>query len=235
MVPEQRSTGIKSLPPEDRPREKLIQRSAQALTDAEILAIIISTGTRQKTAIDLARELLALADNNINILADFSLTQLMQVKGIGKAKAITIAAALELTKRKMAANKLKGERRKITSSREIYDYLASELTDQSQEYFYIILLDRGHKIIKHQQISIGGMTGTVVDPKVIFEKALKEKATALILVHNHPSGNKQPSDADISLTKKIIQAAGHLEISVLDHIIFTDNGYFSFADEGLIN
>ena len=234
MDEEQKQLSIKNWAEEDRPREKLLLKGSRHLTDAELLAILIRMGTKNHSALDVAKQLLEKVGNDINKLGELSTTQISKgVKGIGKAKAITIAAALELGRRRKenAGNK---SIKKISSSKDAYDNIYPYLADQQQELFYIMLLNRANIILSYHKISEGGMTGTIVDPKIIFKKVLEEGAISLILAHNHPSGNQQPSQADIDLTKKILEASKLLDVSLLDHLIFTNNSYFSFADEGLL-
>lgn len=234
MDEEQKRLSIKNWAEEDRPREKLLLKGSRHLTDAELLAILIRMGTKNHSAIDVAQQLLDKVGNDINKLGDLTTNQISKgVKGIGKAKAITIAAALELGRRRKDNSENKTPK-KITSSRDAYDNIYPYIADQQQEFFYIMLLNRANVILSYHKISEGGMTGTVVDPKIIFRKVLDEGAVSLILVHNHPSGNQQPSQADIDLTKKIQDASKLLDVSLLDHLIFTNNSYFSFADEGLL-
>ena len=234
MDEEQKRLSIKKWAEEDRPREKLLLKGSRHLTDAELLAILIRTGFKNHPVVDVAQQLLDNVGNDINKLGELSIPQIIKsVKGVGKDKAVTIAAALELGRRRKESSGNKSLK-KITSSKDAYDYIYPSLADQQQEFFYIILLNRANVILSNHKISEGGMTGTVVDPKIIFKKVLEEGAISIVLVHNHPSGNLQPSQADIDLTKKIQDASKLLDISLLDHLIFTNNTYFSFADEGLI-
>lgn len=234
MDEEHKRLSIKNWSEEDKPREKLLLKGSRHLTDAELLAILIRVGTNNRSAIEVAQQLLEKVGNDISKLGDLSTNQISKgVKGIGKVKAITIAAALELGRRRKenSGNKISN---KVTSSRDAYDYIYSYLADQQHELFYIILLNRANIILSHHKVSEGGMTGTVVDPKIIFKLVLEHGAASLVVVHNHPSGNTQPSQADIDLTKKIREASKLLDVSLLDHLIFTNNSYFSFADEGLL-
>jgi DNA repair protein RadC len=234
LVEGQKRLTIKDWSDEDKPREKLLLKGAMHLSDAELLAILIREGTRNQSAVEVARQLLEKAGNDIGKLGDLTPQQISKnVKGIGKAKAVIIAAALEIGRRRKENNSSSSQK-KITSSKDAYDYIYPTLADQKQELFYIVLLNRANIILGKYKISEGGMTGTVVDPKIIFRKVLDEGATSLIIAHNHPSGNNQPSQADIELTKKIQEAAKLLDVSLLDHLIFTNNMYFSFADEGLL-
>lgn len=223
---------IKSWAAEDRPREKLVLKGKSTLSDAELIAILLGTGTATMSAVDLAKKILLGADNNLNVLARLSIKELMKVKGIGEAKAISIVAALELGRRRKESDT--DEKPKITSSKDAYDHIKSELLDIPHEEFWILLVNRANRIIKKHQISLGGVAGTVADPKIIFKLALEELASGIILVHNHPSGNLSASQADVDLTKKIKEAGKLLEIQVLDHIIIAGKNYFSFADEGIL-
>lgn len=223
---------IKNWSEEDRPREKLMQKGKSALTDAELIAILIGSGYKDKTAVDVAKSLLQEAGNDLATLAKYSLKQLTKTKGIGEAKAISIVAALELGRRRK--NSERPTVPKVTQSRDAFDYLYPHLADLDHEQFFILLLNRSNHILKHIQISKGGVAGTLVDAKLVFKPAIEELASAVILCHNHPSGNLQPSQSDKDLTKKIKEAGKVLDISVLDHLIFTNDGYLSFADEGLM-
>ncbi len=216
----------------DRPREKLIGKSSGALSDSELLAILIMNGSREKTAVDLAREVLQLGKNNLNELGKLSINELMKVKGIGKAKAVVIAAALELGRRRHASGFL--GKSVIKDSKDIAAYLQILLKDYSKEVFAVVFLNRANKINHFEIVSEGGITGTVADPRIILKKALEENAVSLILCHNHPSGNLKPSRADEELTAKIKEAARFLDIKVIDHVIVSEEGYFSFADEGIL-
>ena len=217
---------------DDRPREKLLSKSPKVLSDAELIAILIGNGTRQKSAVDLAREVLKLGKNNLNELAKLSLKELMKIKGIGEAKAISIAAALEVGRRRQSAGLL--QKTIITNSTDVAGYLQVWLKDYRKEVFAVVFLNRANKINHFEIVSEGGITGTVADPRVILKKALEENAVSLILCHNHPSGNLKPSIADQELTLKIKEAAKYFDIKVIDHVIVSDEGYFSFADEGIL-
>jgi len=222
---------IKSWAEEDRPREKMLKRGKQNLSDVELLAIMIGSGSRKETAVGLSQRILKSVENNLNELGKASLAELMQFKGVGKAKAITIAAALELGRRRQLSEFI--DRPQILSSKDGYQCIAPILMDLNHEEFWIILLNRANKVIGKEQISAGGVSGTVVDAKIVFRKALEAgPASSIILCHNHPSGNTQPSQADIDLTKKLKEAGATLDILVLDHLIIAEKGYFSFADEG---
>ncbi|MBO9699399.1 MAG: DNA repair protein RadC [Sporocytophaga sp.] len=214
---------------EDRPREKLILKGKESLSDAELMAILLGSGTVSLSAVDVAKLILNGCNNNLNDLAKLSIKDLQKFKGIGEAKAITIISALELGRRRKEAGQNKRE--KITCASDAFDIMKPHLLDLQHEEFWIILLNRSNDVIKKVFISSGGVAGTVADPKMIYKHALEHLASAIILVHNHPSGNLKPSEADISLTRKLKQAGSFLEIPVLDHLIFTDHGYYSFADE----
>lgn len=223
---------IKNWAKDDRPREKLLLKGAENLSDSELLAILIHHGNREKTAVDIAKDVLKLSKNNLSQLGKLNVRELMKVKGIGEAKAITIVAALELGRRRQGAPIL--ETQVITSSKDIACYLQSYLADHRFEVFGVIFLNRANKVKHIEIVSEGGITGTVADPRIVLKKALDEDAVSLILFHNHPSGSLRPSRADEELTIKIREAAKYFDIRVLDHIIVSDSGYFSFADEGLI-
>ncbi len=223
---------IKSWSPEDRPREKLLLKGKSTLSDAELIAILLSTGTKTMSAVDLAKKVLQHTGNNLHELAKLSVKELMKTKGIGEAKAITIVAALELGRRRKDVEP--DEKFKILSSKDVYECLKSDLLDLPHEEFWVLLLNRANRVIKKNQISQGGVAGTVADPKIIFKMALEELASGIILAHNHPSGNLTASQADIDLTKKLKESGNMLEIQVLDHLIIAGQKYFSFADEGLL-
>ncbi len=226
------STSIKNWAADDRPREKLFTKGATALSDSELLAILISTGSKSKSAVELAKEVLQLGKNNLNELGKLSVNDLIKIPGIGEAKAITIAAALELGRRRQATASL--VKTNIKSSNDIAEYLKATLKDYAYEVFAVVFLNRANKINHFEIISKGGITGTVADPRVILKKALEQDATSIVLCHNHPSGNLKPSRQDEELTHKIKEAAKYLDIQVIDHLIVSDEGYFSFADEGLL-
>jgi DNA repair protein RadC len=210
---------------DDRPREKLLMKGRSSLSDAELLAILLGTGTKSLSAVEKAEQ-------NLNNLARLSVNDLTKVKGIGNAKAISIISALELGRRRKETQQTNKPR--ITSSTDVLEIIKPNLLDLNHEEFWIIILNRANYVLKKTQISRGGISGTVADPKLIFKSALEQGGSSIILVHNHPSGNLQPSQADITLTKNLKEAGKFMEIPVLDHIIVSDNHYFSFADEGLI-
>lgn len=226
------SSSIKNWAIDDRPREKLITKGAAILSDSELLAILINTGNRNKSAVELAKEVLQLGKNNLSELGKLTVKDLMTIKGIGEAKAITLAAALELGRRRQASASLaKGN---ITSSNDIAEYLKATLKDYAYEIFAVVFLNKANKINHFEIISKGGITGTVADPRIILKKALEEEATSIVLCHNHPSGSLKPSKADEELTIKIKEAAKYFDIKVMDHIIVSEEGYYSFTDDGLL-
>ncbi|MBD3630200.1 DNA repair protein RadC [Cyclobacterium sp.] len=227
-----RSIRISALAEEDRPREKLLLRGKSHLTDAELIAILIGSGTRYLSAVDLSRIILKSVGNDLAQLAKLSVNDLKKFKGIGEAKAISIVSALELGRRRKVSEPQK--KTKISSSADVYQLMRQELQDESVEFFYALFLNRSNLVIKKQLISQGGTSATIADPKLIFKYGMEYLANAIILVHNHPSGSLKPSTADINLTKKLCLVGQNLELPVLDHVIFTDVGYFSFADEGMI-
>jgi len=226
-------SGIKNWAVDDRPREKLALKGAEILSNSELLAILINNGTTDKSAVDLAKDLLSAVENNLQRLAKLSVKEMvnLKIKGLGPAKAITIAAALELgVRRNMAENK----KEVILSSKDIAGFLQAQLQYKSHEVFAVVLLNRSNKINHYEIISEGGITGTVADPRIILKKALEHEAVSIVLCHNHPSGNLKPSRQDQELTNKIKEAAHYFDIKVLDHIIVSNEGYYSFADEGML-
>ncbi len=232
MKPLPESTGIKTWAEDDRPREKLLLKGRSALSDAELIAILLGSGSRELSAVDLAKHILSSTGNRLNDLARLQVADLCKFKGIGEAKAISIVAALELGRRRREEEV--GVKPKISSSRDAYELLNSKLADLDHEEFWILILSRSNQVKEKVCISRGGISGTVVDARLIFKHAIEQLASGVILCHNHPSGNLKPSDADLELTRKLKAAGQLLDIKVYDHIIFTDQGYFSFADEGLI-
>lgn len=217
---------------DDRPREKLMLKGKHSLSDAELLAILIGTGSRKQSALDLAKTILTETHNNLIELSKLLVNDLMQFQGIGQAKAIIIIAALELGRRRRGSEVI--QRKKIQSSRDVFELFQVELAERKYEGFWLLLLDRANKIVGQEKISEGGTSGTVADPKRIFKVALDRHASSVILCHNHPSGNVEPSQADISLTKKLMHAGNLLDIQILDHIIVGEENYFSFADENMM-
>lgn len=226
------STPIKNWSYDDRPREKLIAKGASALSNSELLGLLIINGYKEKSAIDLAREVLLLGNDNLDELGKLSIKQLQKIKGIGTAKAISIAAALELGRRRESTIIYK--RTVVRSSHDIAAFLKANLKDLSNEVFVVIFLNKSNKIINHKTISYGGLTGTVADPRIILRAALEENATGIVLCHNHPSGNLRPSVSDQVLTHKIKEGAALIDIKVIDHLIVSNEGYYSFADDGLL-
>jgi DNA repair protein RadC len=221
---------IKHWNADDRPREKMMLHGPGSLSVAELLAIVINNGTQKTSAIDLARELLRHADNRLGKLARLSLKDLQKVKGIGPAKAVSIKAALQLAIALQSEDF--NERKKISSSKDLVGYLKQKLQHETKEVFVVIFLDRSNKILASEVISIGGITGTVADPRIILRRALELGASALVLSHNHPSGNLRPSQADKDLTQKLKAAAKLIDMEVMDHLIISEEGYYSFADDG---
>ena len=216
---------------DDKPREKLMLKGKSALSDAELIAILIGSGSRSESAVDLSKRILASVDNNLNALGKLSISQLMTFKGIGEAKAISIIAALELGRRRRSEDAV--ELKKVTSSKVIFEIMQPIIGELPHEEFWIIYMNNSNKVISKSQLSKGGITGTLVDVRIVFKTALEMGATALILCHNHPSGTLIPSDADKQITRKLKLAGESLEIKVLDHLIITEASYFSFADEGI--
>jgi DNA repair protein RadC len=223
---------IKLWAKDDRPREKLLYKGAEALSNSELIAILINKGTKQKTAVELAQEILRAGKDNLNELGKLSVKELMKIKGIGEAKAISLVAAMELGRRRQATSHR--EKAVVTSSIEVANYLQALLKDYKHEVFAVLFLNRSNKINHFQIISEGGITGTIADPRIILKKALEEDAVSIILCHNHPSGSLKPSKADEELTHKIKEAAKYFDIKVLDHLIVSDDGYYSFSDDGLL-
>lgn len=228
---ENSSFPIRSWSEDDKPREKLMLKGKSALSDAELIAILIGSGSRDESAVELSKKILKSVDNNLNALGKLSVSQLMNFKGIGEAKAISIIAALELGRRRRAEEAL--ELTKITSSKMIFEVMQPIIGELAHEEFWIVYLNNSNKIISKSQLSKGGITGTLVDVRLVFKMALEMGATGLILCHNHPSGTLTPSDADKQITRKLKLAGDSLEIKVLDHLIVTENNYFSFVDEGI--
>lgn len=226
------SKSIKTWEEKDRPREKLVLLGKESLSDAELLAILIGSGTPQVSAVDLCKQILEFANNDLQTLGKMTVDDFCNFKGIGPAKAISIVAALEIGRRRQSEN-IK-DIAKISSSKDVYNIFLSLLVDLPHEEFWVLYLSRNNKILGKEQISKGGLSATTVDIKFIIKRALNRLASSIILVHNHPSGNLEPSKADIDLTNKIKQAANLLDIITFDHIIVSNEGYYSFADNGLI-
>ena len=218
---------------EERPREKVMANGVQYLSDSELLAILIGSGTRHITAVELARQILKGAGNSLHLLGRQGIGELVRIKGVGPAKAITILAALELGRRRAGIQHT--EKTPVKSSETVYKLFHPLMGDLEHEEFWLLMLNRANRVLGRYKVSQGGLSGTVIDTRIILKKALDNLASSIIVCHNHPSGNKQPSDADLKITEKLKKAAEILEIKLLDHVIIADKSYFSFADEGLIN
>jgi DNA repair protein RadC len=224
--------GIKTWAVEDRPREKLISRGISSLTDSELIAILISSGNSNESAVELSRRIMNSIHNNLHELGKLNCNELKRFKGIGDAKALTLIAALELGRRRNQSEAL--DKEQIRGSKDAANYIRPEIGDLSHEEFWVIFLNRQNKVIDKQKLSQGGMTGTVIDVRLVLKSALEKHATSLIFCHNHPSGNLDPSDADKKITRQLKDAASLMEIPVIDHLIITQAGFFSFADEGML-
>ncbi len=231
MLPEEKK-GIQKWAEDDRPREKLRLKGVMSLSDAELLTIIIRNGTKNNSAFEIAQEILWMSKNNLMELGKLSLRDLMKIKGMGMTKSIIIIAALELGRRRHSSDVL--QKPVVAGSASVANWLQTRFQDLNHEIFAVVFLNRGNRITHFEIISSGGLTGTVADPRIILKIALEEEAVSLILCHNHPSGNLKPSRADEELTLKIREAAKFFDIRVLDHLIVSSEGYFSFADEGLL-
>lgn len=225
-------TSIKDWATDDQPREKLLNKGVQSLSDAELIAILLGTGTRETSAVELAREILKLSKNNLAELGKKTVTDLTKLKGIGEAKAISIVATMELGRRRNLSEI--PERNMVTSSIDVFNYFKPLVADISHEEFWVLYLNRSNKIIDQYKLSQGGLAGTVIDIRLVMKRALEVLASSIIVCHNHPSGNKNPSENDKSITTKLKIAGDQLEIRLLDHLIIADNSYFSFADEGML-
>ncbi len=223
---------IKSWEEKERPRERLLSIGAENLSKSELIAILLGSGAQGTNVVSLAREILQSVDNHLGNLSRLSVGELMKFRGIGKAKAITLRAALELGRRRLE-DKFQ-ERFQVTCSSDAFEYLGPHLRDLNHEEFWVILLNQAHRVIGKEMVSRGGTSGTVVDARIIFKKAINKQASSMILMHNHPSGQMYPSDADRSITKKLKKGGEFLEIKVLDHLIIAGDGYYSFSDEGVI-
>jgi len=223
---------IKEWAVEDRPREKMLAKGVRSLSDAELISILIGSGNLEETAVEVSRRILVSVNNNINELGKKSITDLQKFKGIGPAKAITIAAAMELSRRRKESEP--GEKPKIVTSADAARIFKPLLSDLVHEEFWVLFLNRNNLVLDKMMVSQGGLTGTIIDVRIILKTALEKLACSLILCHNHPSGNLNPSEADKEITRKIKEAGKHMDIPVLDHLIIANDAYFSFADEGLI-
>ncbi|SFJ48143.1 RadC family protein [Olleya namhaensis] len=226
------SFSIKNWSQDDQPREKLLYKGKATLSDAELVAILIGSGNRSESAVSLCKRILASVDNNLSDLGKLSIKQLMEFKGIGEAKAISIIAALELGRRRRGEEAL--QKKKIQSSKSVFELMQPVIGELPHEEFWIVYLNNSNKVIYKNQLSKGGITGTLVDTRLVLKTALEVGAVGLILSHNHPSGTLKPSQADKDVTLKLKTAAQSLDIKVLDHLIITENAYFSFADEGML-
>lgn len=228
----QEKLGIKLWAEADRPREKLLLNGRRHLTDAELIAILIGSGNKDETAVDLSRRILSSYDNDLDVLGKVSVKELSKFKGIGEAKAIAIVAALEIGRRR---KDIEGaDQMKITTAAQAFEVLRPVFADLSHEEFWVLMLNQANYVIGKQPVSSGGMAGTIADPKIIFKMALDHNATYIILAHNHPSGNLKPSKQDVDITKKLVDAGRMLDLHVLDHLIITNKLFYSFGDEGLI-
>lgn len=232
MEQEYKRLTIKDWAVEDRPREKMLHQGIENLSDTELIAILLRSGNPEETAVELAQRILNMAQNNLNELGKFTIHQLTQVKGVGEAKAITLLAALELGRRRKSVEAI--NREQITSSRNVMEIFQPLLADLPHEEFWVLLLSRANKVLDRVRVSQGGVTGTVTDVKLIIRAAVEKLASAIIVVHNHPSGNPKPSEKDIAITEKLKQAVDFFDIALLDHLIITDSKCYSFADEGTL-
>lgn len=226
------ATGIKSWSKDDQPQEKLLLKGIDALSNAELLAILIRTGNKQHSALGLAQHLLTSVNNDLQLLSRLNVKDFMKIKGLGKVKAITVIAALELGRRRHS--EMPARKKGIRTSKEAAAFLQPLLADHAHEVFSVMFLSQSNRLLHYEVISTGGMTSTIVDPKIIMKKALEHQAVNMILCHNHPSGNLEPSSEDKKLTQKISDAAALLDMKVLDHVIVSSLGFFSFADDGLL-
>ncbi len=218
---------------EERPREKVLANGVLYLSDSELLAILLGSGTKNMTAVELARVILKEAGNSLQVLGKQGISDLIKIKGVGPAKAITLLAALELGRRR--AGMQHPEKIPVKSSATVFQIFHPLMGDLEHEEFWLLMLNRANRVVGRYKVSQGGLSGTVIDTRIILKKALDNLASSIIVCHNHPSGNKQPSDADVKITEKLKKAAEMLEIKLLDHVIIADKSYFSFADEGLIS
>ncbi len=223
---------IKFLAEDDRPREKFLMKGKNALSDAELLAIIMGSGNRQESAVDLARRILNTVENNWHQLSKLSVKDLMKFNGVGEAKAISIASALEIGRRRAAQEV--PERKKITCSKDVFEFLKPYLGDLQTEEFWAVLVNQNNRILHFSQLTTGGISSSIVDVRILFKTALEHFATAVFVAHNHPSGNLKPSQEDIRITKQIAEGGNFLNIKLLDHLILNQTSYYSFADEGLL-
>lgn len=228
-----KSLSIKNWNEDDRPREKLLLKGKESLSDAELIAILLGSGNTDENAVELAKRILSSADNNLNELGKLTVNDLIKFKGIGEAKAVSVITALEIGRRRRLEEAVKRE--KIKSSQDVFDIMQPVIGDLSHEEFWILYLNNSNKVLYKMNLSKGGLTGTMVDTRLVLKKALEVNATAIILCHNHPSGTLKPSASDISLTKKMKAAGEVMDIKILDHLIITQKNYYSFADEGMLS
>ncbi|MCK0160652.1 RadC family protein [Allomuricauda sp. F6463D] len=226
------SFSIKNWADDDRPREKLVQKGSYVLSDAELIAILIGSGSREESAVELSKRILASVNHNLNELGNLSVNQLMRFKGIGEAKAVTIAAALEMGRRRRMEDTSKIT--KIKSSHDVFELLYPLIGELQHEEFWIVYLNNSNKVVHKAQLSKGGITGTLVDVRLVLKQALELGAVGIILAHNHPSGTLKPSTADRQITNKLKIAAEALDIKILDHLILARHQYISFADKGIL-
>lgn len=227
-----KSHALKTWAVEERPREKVLANGIQFLTDSELLAILLSSGTKNMTAVELARLMLKKSGNSLHVLGRQTVGDLLKIKGVGPAKAISVLAAMELGRRRAGIHQI--EKTPVKSSETVFNIFHPLLGDLEHEEFWLLMLNRANRVLGRFKVSQGGLSGTVIDTRIILKKALDNLASSIIVCHNHPSGNNQPSDADVKITEKLKKAAEMLEIKLLDHVIIADKSYFSFADEGLI-
>lgn len=232
IMNEYNTHALKQWAVEERPREKGLAKGVQQLSDTELIAILLRSGTRNMTAVELARQLLLQVDHNLQELGKLAIHDLLKQKGIGPTKAISILAALELGRRRGGIQQI--EKTPVKSSRTVFHLFHPLLGDLDHEEFWLLMLNRANRVLGRFKVSQGGLSGTVIDTRIILKKALDNLASSIIVCHNHPSGNTQPSDADVKITEKLKKASEMLEIKLLDHVIIADKSYFSFADEGLI-
>lgn len=232
MEPLNGSNRIRHLAPDDRPREKAVRQGLSSLTNSELLAILLGSGSREESALDLARRIMGRANNDLHRLSELTIHHLKQFKGVGEAKAVTLAAALEIGRRRMRSERI--EAYQVLGSSDVYDLMAPYMIDKDHEEVWLVMLNQAGKVVHHEMVSTGGMTGAVVDPKIVIRLALAHSATRIILVHNHPSGSARPSQQDILLTQKIKHAAKLLDLQLTDHVIIARDRYYSFLDEGTL-
>lgn len=230
----QNNVSIKNWSIDDRPREKLCNKGRHVLSNAELLAILIGSGYTKESAVEIGKRILHSCDNDLERLSALTVDELKRFKGIGEARSISIIAALELGRRRKESGQSFEKKESIHCSKDAYEIIYPNLADLKHEEFWVLYLSRANKVISKQSISKGGVTGTVADPRIIFKTAIDQLATSVVLCHNHPSGNLKPSTSDIELTKKIKAGGEMLDVAILDHLVITNRGYYSFADEGIL-